>query len=347
MEGGAFPGRIDTLCGALLRSLALFEKVQRRFHPALMARHGAALQKEGGLLGQAVDEFARGAGEERDSPSGEALTGASRLLMAAITRFSEPADDLQAGVMSALRAGRKFCRACELLFSLRRELKAVDAFFRDAPRPGAPPGDAVLHLDEAGGPYARGNASLYVPGHGAGPRPLIVALHGGFGHGRDFLWSWIRQARSRGMFLLAPTSTGATWSLADPGRDLSPLLDLVDRLGREYPLDRNRVLLTGFSDGGTFCLGCAQRVEARFAAFSPMSGVLPPGDLACVRARRIFRIHGAWDWMFPVAGARAESTLLERAGADLTFLAKDDLAHALPGEEFSAVLSWFDPGRCP
>lgn len=149
------------------------------------------------------------------------------------------------------------------------------------------------------------------------------------------------------MFLLAPTSTGATWSLADPGRDLSPLLELVDRLGGEYPLDRDRVLLTGFSDGGTFCLGCAQRAEARFAAFSPMSGVLPLGDLARVRSRRIFWIHGSWDWMFPVARARAESALLEQAGAEVTFLAKDDLAHALPGEEFPAVLSWFVPGRCP
>lgn len=347
MEGGAFPGRIDALCGAVIGALALFEKVQRRFHPRLMAPHGEALQKESVLLGQAVDEFARGAGEERGSPAGEALMGASRLLMAAMARFGEPADDLQAGVMNALRAGRKACRAYELLFPLRRELQAIDAFFRDATCPGAPREDFIRHLGEAGDPYARGSASLYVPGDEAGPRPLVVALHGGFGHGRDFLWGWIRQARSRKMFLLAPTSTGVTWSLADPGRDLSPLLDLVDELGREYPLDRGRVILTGFSDGGTFCLGCAQRGEARFGAFSPMSGVLPPGDLSRVRSRRIFRIHGAWDWMFPVARARAESALLTKAGADLTFLVKDDLAHALPQEEFPTVLSWFDPGLCP
>src|SRR5260370_15074993 len=28
--------------------------------------------------------------------------------------------------------------------------------------------------------------------------PLVMALHGGSGNGRGFLWSWLRDARSRG-----------------------------------------------------------------------------------------------------------------------------------------------------
>ena len=56
-------------------------------------------------------------------------------------------------------------------------------------------------------------------------RPWTVVtymfLHGGFGHGRDFLWTWLREARSRspqyalpgGVFLrnrLAPASIAPT-----------------------------------------------------------------------------------------------------------------------------------------
>jgi phospholipase/carboxylesterase len=37
---------------------------------------------------------------------------------------------------------------------------------------------------------------------------LVVALHGGSGHGRGFLWSWLRDARSFGAILIAPTSSG-------------------------------------------------------------------------------------------------------------------------------------------
>ena len=43
----------------------------------------------------------------------------------------------------------------------------------------------------------RGGFSLYVPEtwDGTSSMPLIVALHGGSGHGRDFLWTWLREAR--------------------------------------------------------------------------------------------------------------------------------------------------------
>ncbi len=38
--------------------------------------------------------------------------------------------------------------------------------------------------------------------------PLVMALHGGSGNGRGFLWSWLRDARSFGAILIAPTATG-------------------------------------------------------------------------------------------------------------------------------------------
>ena len=46
-----------------------------------------------------------------------------------------------------------------------------------------------------------------------------MALHGGSGHGRLFLWSWLREARARGVILVAPTAIGDTWSLMEPDMD--------------------------------------------------------------------------------------------------------------------------------
>ena len=37
--------------------------------------------------------------------------------------------------------------------------------------------------------------------------PLVTALHGGSGNGRGFLWSWLRDARSHGAIVIAPTAT--------------------------------------------------------------------------------------------------------------------------------------------
>ena len=47
---------------------------------------------------------------------------------------------------------------------------------------------------------------MYVPEYYDAARswPLVVALHGGSGHGRDFLWTWLREARTRGVIVAAP-----------------------------------------------------------------------------------------------------------------------------------------------
>jgi phospholipase/carboxylesterase len=311
----------------------------------MMEKHGAVLRKKGEKLREAMGDYLTDAPGEEDCRAGEALLEASRLVSEGVSRFTAPGG-LQEGVINALRAGRKVCRAYEILFDLRHEIRAVDGFFREGP--GAPiEGDRIVHLGQPHDTYARGSASLYVPGGDEGLKPLILALHGGYGHGRDFFWTWMGQARSRGLFLLAPTSTGTTWSIVDPEADLVPLLDLVAGLGREYPIDPGRILLTGFSDGATFCLACAMQAQGSFSAFNPVSGVLPPGDLSCVRARRIFWIHGAYDWMFPVSRARWGSEALSRAGADVRLKVLEDLAHAFPKEENPAILSWFDHKACP
>src|ERR1700694_4225130 len=52
-------------------------------------------------------------------------------------------------------------------------------------------------------PGSRGGFSLYVPEYYTPDRawPLVMALHGGSGNGRGFLWSWLRDARSYGAIL--------------------------------------------------------------------------------------------------------------------------------------------------
>src|SRR5262249_6331316 len=108
----------------------------------------------------------------------------------------------------------------------------------------------------------RGGFSLYVPEQWDRDTsmPLVVALHGGHGHGRDFLWSWLTEARSRGVLLLSPTSRDRTWSIMG-GEDIDAesLREMVSAVAARYPIDRSRVLLTGMSDGATYSLLCGLR----------------------------------------------------------------------------------------
>jgi phospholipase/carboxylesterase len=173
-------------------------------------------------------------------------------------------------------------------------------------------------------------------------------LHGGSVHGRVFLCTWLREARSRGFVVLAPTSLGPTWSLDAPGVDAARLVSMLDFVAARWPIDRTRVLLTGLSDGATFTLLAGLLEAAPYTALAPVSGVLHPmsfglGNLARAADRRIHQIHGALDWLFPIALARLARDELQRAGAALTYREIEDLSHTYPREQNGAILEWFDP----
>jgi phospholipase/carboxylesterase len=177
--------------------------------------------------------------------------------------------------------------------------------------------------------------------------PLVVALHGGGGNGREFLWTWLREARSRGFLLLAPSSAGSTWSMTGPDVDAVRLARLLDWLGERWRIDRARMLVTGLSDGATYALLRGLAADSPFSAIAAGAGVLHPANLAngnLVRARGkpVYLVHGALDWLFPVVLARTARDLLRRAGAALTYEELADLSHAWPREENVRILDWYD-----
>ena len=121
---------------------------------------------------------------------------------------------------AVFRALRYAPRAQEALYPLAAKLPPVSEFFLDPPlrddaallaRLAQPANDntGIIHVDNE--PGSRGGYSLYVPEYYTPDRrwPLVMALHGGSGNGRDFLWSWLRDARSHGAILVAPTATGS------------------------------------------------------------------------------------------------------------------------------------------
>jgi phospholipase/carboxylesterase len=282
----------------------------------------------------------------------EQLGQAAHCASEAISRLLAPID-----VAFVLEAMRLHHRAEAALYPLRHVLPPVSSFFVEdafagqlaALDPQEPREGTGLH-NAANDPEQRGGFSLYVPeSWQPGERlPLVVALHGGSGHGSEFLWSWLREARSRRCLLLAPTSRGSTWALNGPDIDSASLVRMVDYVDEHWGIDRERVLLSGLSDGATFTLLSGLLESSPFSALAPISGVLHPanfanGNLERARGARIYLVHGALDWMFPVALARAAAEELEKAGADLIYREIDDLSHTYPREENGAILEWLDP----
>jgi len=277
-------------------------------------------------------------------------------LVAAFVEAAKPSGD----AIELYRALRRFALVQETLYPLAPALPPVSRWFLEPARREddglvARLASAALRDDVRTGVLhaandrdARGGFSLYVPEawDGRTPMPLVVALHGGHGHGRDFLWSWLREARSRDVLVLAPTSRDRTWSIMGAEDvDAPALRQMVEGVAARYAVDESRVLLTGMSDGATYALLCGLGDGMPFTHLAPACGVLHPfllggGALGRARGRAIYVVHGALDWMFPVHTAQMMRDVLAAAGARLVYREIEDLSHTYPRDENPRILDW-------
>jgi phospholipase/carboxylesterase len=259
-------------------------------------------------------------------------------------------------LVAVFRALRYAPRAQEALYALCAKLPPVSAFFVDpslrddadlAARLARPAHDNTGILHDHNEPGSRGGFSLYVPEYYTPDRawPLVMALHGGSGNGRGFLWSWLRDARSRGAILIAPTATGPTWALMGDDTDTPNLARILDSVRSRWNIDSHRMLLTGMSDGGTFCYVTGFESASPFTHLAPVSATFHPlmaevADPERLRGLPIHIVHGRLDWMFPVQVARQTQQALSAAGADVIYRELDDLSHTYPREMNGPMLEW-------
>ncbi|NOJ40237.1 carboxylesterase family protein [Bradyrhizobium australiense] len=260
--------------------------------------------------------------------------------------------------VSLFRALRYAPRAQEALYAVSAKLPPVSEFFIDpslrkdadlAARLAAPANENTGIFHNHNEPGSRGGFSLYVPEYYTPERawPLVMALHGGSGNGRGFLWSWLRDARSRGAILVAPTATGSTWALMGDDIDTPNLMRILESVRSRWNIDADRMLLTGMSDGGTFCYVTGFDGASPFTHLAPASATFHPliaemADADRLRGLPIHIVHGRLDWMFPVQVARQTAQALSAAGANVIYRELDDLSHTYPREMNAEILQWLN-----
>jgi phospholipase/carboxylesterase len=285
---------------------------------------------------------------------GVALRTASESTIQAFVELRAAIDQAD-DIGPVFRALRHRPRALEALYPLAEHLPPVSRLFLDPlhrddadlmarlATPG--PDTGVHHVDNDAA--ARGGYSVYVPeDYSPDSRaPLVMALHGGSGHGRSFLWSWVRDARTYGAILVAPTSVGRTWAISGADPDTPNLARILQDVRRRWNVDPERLLLAGMSDGGTFAAVSGLEPGSPFthlaftsSAFHPMLAQM--ADPVRITGLPVYLTHGALDWMFPVTMARAAHQGLERAGARVSYREVDDLSHTYPSELNADVLAW-------
>ncbi len=356
---------LATLVPALMHALEAFVEVGRHLHPGTAGSMVDAVQALADPIRAGRAQFEAEAWPPHLHEFRDVILATSDDVLAAVEAFVTGARHPN-GMLEMFKSLRRSTRATERLYPIATALPPVSRFFLEpearANERLAAERFAAMQRDAGGEPpvgvmavrnerHQRGGFSVYVPEFYDATRewPLIVALHGGSGHGQDFLWTWLREARTRGAIVVAPTSRDRTWSLmGGPDRDAQPLADLVSRVCDHWRIDRGHMLITGMSDGATYSLLGGLADGMPFTHFAPISGVLHPdnmvnGNLARVRDRPVYLVHGTLDWMFPVETAHMARDTLLGAGADLVFREIEDLSHTYPRDENARILEWFDP----
>jgi phospholipase/carboxylesterase len=360
-------GAIGHLLQPLLETLERVTWAQRHLYPPLAVRLAEQLTPGAEAIAGPLSAL-----EKLEWPDDlrfmrERLLDVSRQTMDLVTAFAAAARAPD-NPIDLYRALRRFARIQETLYPVAPAFEPVSRWFLEPARreddalvarlrEGALRDDevrvGVLHASNERD--SRGGFSVYVPEHwdGETAMPLVVALHGGHGHGRDFLWSWLADARSRGVLLMAPTSRDRTWSIMG-GQDVDAdgLGEMVESVAARYPIDRARVLLTGMSDGATYTLLCGLREGMPFTHLAPACGVLHPylfagGGLEHAAGRPVYMVHGALDWMFPISVAHMARDALQAAGARLVYREIEDLSHTYPRDENPRILDWLTSGVAP
>jgi phospholipase/carboxylesterase len=347
---------ITDLTPKLLTTMEAFEQLQRNMHPTRLDQLAEFITPFAAELNVAFEPFAELTFPEHIAKFGEHLKQAATYSLRACNGITDANGD----TMAAMKAMRAQCRAQENLYPIANTLKPISQYFLEMPKREdaglleklnqGQPNEQLGILNAQNQRDSRGGFSLYVPEYADSttPMPLVIAMHGGTGHGSDFIWAWLREARTRGFMLLAPTSQQDTWSLMGEEHDLPTVLQTVEFIAENYSLDRTHVLLTGMSDGGTYTLLAGLREQSPFTHLAPFSGVLHPeismnGDIRHADGKPIYLVHGTADWMFPIETAYMAQAELEAAGANLTFRPIEGLSHTYARTENDALLNWFNP----
>jgi phospholipase/carboxylesterase len=147
-----------------------------------------------------------------------------------------------------------------------------------------------------------------------------------------------------GWFPLAP---GAPPDVAAFQRAAESLSAFVDGAIERYPIDRQRIVPIGFSQGGAMTYDLALRDPGRFAGMAALSSWLPgllAEDLPKTPAHEGFPVlvvHGTRDPMLDVEKARESRELLRPFGVAMTYR-EFDMGHEIRPEALRVILKWLD-----
>lgn len=151
--------------------------------------------------------------------------------------------------------------------------------------------------------------------------PLVIALHGGGGTATlmnsSTKFSLSAQADARGWVLLIPQGVAKGWNDGRPAidrgsraragvDDVGFIAALIDHAHAKYGIDRDRVFVTGISNGGAMSFRLALDLSDRIRAVAPVTMSLPAvlKGKTPKRPISVLMVNGTDDPLVPFRGGQ-------------------------------------------
>jgi len=188
---------------------------------------------------------------------------------------------------------------------------------------------------------------IATPDDADGPMPAVLYIHGWGGSGSGALTNsgMVEGYLDRGYAVIAPNGRprqsggGRSWAFhprsAQQAADVAFLQTVRDDAIARFDLDESRIILAGFSIGGSMTAYTACLAPESFAAYAPLGGNFwRPHPTECAGPVRMLHTHGWRDGTVPLEGR-----VVNRLPAD------DPDAFA-QGDIFYALNLWRDTNGC-
>ncbi|HEX9814689.1 MAG TPA: alpha/beta fold hydrolase [Myxococcota bacterium] len=206
--------------------------------------------------------------------------------------------------------------------------------------------------------------TAHVPA-GGGPFPTIIAFHGWGASAHDLLGlapifdggrSLVLCPQGPLAFQAGPGQIGYGWFPLTSGGPVDPAelekgIDALQRFLDEalaaYPVNRRKLVLLGFSQGGFMAYALALRNPAAYAGLVALSSWLPADKAAEVTPNpelenlQTLVIHGTRDSMISIDLGRESRDALSKLGVPTTYR-EYEMGHEIKPEALRQIISWLD-----
>jgi predicted peptidase len=175
--------------------------------------------------------------------------------------------------------------------------------------------------------------------------PLVIFLHGSGERGNNneaqikHISDLFLDPKYRGKYpcyLLAPQCPkGRMWATQhrdgsiskEPAEPMRLLLQLIDNVAQEFPIDPSRIYITGLSMGGFGTWDLIERYPHKFAAAVPICGGGDEQTASRIKHIPIWAFHGAKDTIVSPQQSRTMIKALQNAGGIPGYTEYPDIAH--------------------